>query len=93
MNPMDQAKSFLNMKHPHTVDSLAAEFRRLGLKEGMTVIVHSSLSSLGFVCGGPVAVVQALMKVVTEEGTLVMPAFSPDYSDPSRWDNPPVPET
>ncbi|MGI6127617.1 MAG: AAC(3) family N-acetyltransferase, partial [Planifilum sp.] len=56
------------MKGPHTVDSLAADFRRLGLEEGMTVIVHSSLRSLGFVCGGPVAVVQALMRVITEEG-------------------------
>ncbi len=52
MNPVDQAKSFLNMKHPHTVDSLAAEFRRLGLKEGMTVIVHSSLTLWGLCAAG-----------------------------------------
>lgn len=32
-----------------------------GLQAGMTVLVHSSLSALGWVCGGPVAVVQALM--------------------------------
>jgi aminoglycoside 3-N-acetyltransferase len=91
--PLKQAISIQSMKRPHTVDSLAADFRRLGLEEGMTVIVHSSLRSLGFVCGGPVAVVQALMRVITEEGTLVMPAFSADYSDPSRWENPPVPES
>jgi aminoglycoside 3-N-acetyltransferase len=91
--PLNQAKIIQHMKRPHTVDSLAEDFRRLGMEEGMTVIVHSSLSSLGFVCGGPVAVVQALMKVITEEGTLVMPAFSADYSDPSRWENPPVPES
>lgn len=91
--PLKQAKSIQNMKRPHTVDSLAKDFRRLGLEEGMTVIVHSSLSSLGFVCGGPVAVVQALMKTVTYDGILVMPTFSADYSDPSQWENPPVPES
>ncbi len=57
----------------------------------MTVIVHSSLSSLGWVCGGPVAVVQALMDVITPAGTIVMPTHTGDYSDPAEWQNPPVP--
>ncbi|RME82824.1 MAG: aminoglycoside N(3)-acetyltransferase, partial [Caldilineae bacterium] len=64
-----------------------------GLQPGMTVLVHSSLSALGWVAGGPVAVVQALMDVVTEAGTLLMPAFSSDYSEPSLWQNPPVPRS
>ncbi|KIL35715.1 aminoglycoside 3-N-acetyltransferase [Cohnella kolymensis] len=72
---------------------LEQEFRQLGLAPGMTLIVHSSLSSLGWVSGGPVAVVQALMEVITDEGTLVMPAHSGEYSDPAQWENPPVPET
>ncbi len=56
---------------PRTRESLGADLRALGVTPGMTLIVHSSLSSLGWVCGGPVAVVQALMDVVTPEGTLV----------------------
>lgn len=78
---------------PITVSSLKKDFSRLGLKAGMTVIVHSSMSSLGWVCGGPVAVIQAIEEVLTEEGTLVMPAHSSDNSEPSRWVNPPVPES
>lgn len=76
---------------PHTRASLAADLKRLGLAPGMTVIVHTAMSKLGWVCGGPVAVIQALMDVLTEEGTLVMPAHSGDNSDPAQWVNPLVP--
>lgn len=64
-----------NTVYPKTRGSLAEDFRNLGLKKGMTVIVHSSLKSLGWVVGGPIAVVQALMDVLSEEGTLVMPTI------------------
>lgn len=77
---------------PNTVDSLAAGLDRLGLKPGMTVLVHTSLSSLGWVCGGPAAVVLALEQVLTPRGTLVMPTHSGDLSDPASWAYPPVPE-
>ena len=78
---------------PRTRLSLAADLRQLGLGPGAVVIVHSSLSSLGWVCGGSVAVVLALMDVLTESGTLVMPTHSGDYSDPAQWQSPPVPES
>lgn len=81
-------------RYPHVVTKtlLVQEFTRMGLYKGMTLIVHSSLRSLGWVNGGPVTVVQALMEVITEEGTLVMPTHSGDYSDPSHWQCPAVPE-
>lgn len=77
---------------PNTVDSLEQELRSAGLAQGMTVLLHSSLSSLGWVCGGPVAVILAFQRVLTEQGTLVMPAHSGDLSDPAQWEHPPVPE-
>ena len=51
---------------------IEAGFRNLGLKEGETVEVHSSLRSLGNVQGGAATVVDALMSVVGESGALVM---------------------
>ncbi len=78
---------------PATVDSLEADFRGLGVTPGMVLLVHSSLSSLGWVCGGSVAVVLALERVLGSKGTLVMPAHTGDVSEPSHWKNPPVPES
>ena len=90
MSEVDAIK--LDGDQPVTVSSLATDLAALGLKPGMTVIVHSSLSALGWVCGGAVAVIQALESVLGQAGTLVMPTHSGDLSDPAEWQHPPVPQ-
>lgn len=76
---------------PATRASLARQMRENGLTLGGTVLVHSSLSSLGWVAGGPVAVIQALLDCVGPQGTIVMPTHSGDLTDPADWRSPPVP--
>jgi aminoglycoside 3-N-acetyltransferase len=90
---MSEDETVKRTLEPNTRASLAQNLRQLGVTAGMTLIMHSSLRSLGWVCGGPVAVVQALMDVITDEGTIVMPTQTGNYSDPANWSNPPVPQS
>jgi aminoglycoside 3-N-acetyltransferase len=78
---------------PATVESLAGQLRELGVESGDVLVVHSSLRSLGFVVGGAQAVIDALLEVMGPTGTLTMPSHSGDWTDPARWENPPVPES
>jgi len=61
---------------PLTQKDIEDGLRQLGLGRGNAVEVHSSLSSLGWVEGGALTVVDALMNVVGEEGALVMSAYN-----------------
>lgn len=70
---------------PVTTEDLVRDLRTLGVAAGQVLMVHSSLSSLGYVLGGAPAVVRALLAVLGPDGTLVMPGFSPAISDPAQW--------
>lgn len=74
-----------------TAERLKEDFQKLGISAGMTLLVHSSLSKIGWICGGPVTVIQVLLDVLGPDGTLMMPSHTADNSDPQHWCNPPVP--
>ena len=59
-----------------TQTDIIAGLRALGLESGAMVQVHSSLSSFGYVEGGPEAVVDAFLEVLGPEGTLMVPTFN-----------------
>lgn len=82
-----------NPGEPVTHDVLVADLHALGLEPGTTVVVHSSLSALGWVCGGEITVIRALMEVIRPFGNIVMPTHTGHLSDPAQWENPSVPQS
>jgi aminoglycoside 3-N-acetyltransferase len=77
---------------PLTIDSLTESFRACGVLPGQTIIVHTSLRSLGWVIGGAQAYIQALLQAVGESGTVIMPTQTFRNLDPSSGAHPGVPE-
>lgn len=63
----------------------------LGVVSGDILCVHVAMSRLGLVIGGARTLVEGLVDAVEPGGTLMMPAFSGDMSDPAEWEHPPVP--
>ena len=74
---------------PIIKSDILSALRSAGLERGHTVMVHTSLSAIGYVCGGARTVIEALTEAVTEEGTIMMPAQSWKNLDPEdgvHWD-------
>ena len=69
------------------LDALA----KAGVARGQAIMVHTSLSSLGFVCGGAQVLIEALLESVGPEGTIMMPTQSWKNLDPAagvHWQEP-----
>ncbi|MBI5823975.1 MAG: AAC(3) family N-acetyltransferase [Chloroflexi bacterium] len=59
-----------------TKKELLNGFGQIGIKNGDTVIVHTSYKSLGGVEGGADAVIDAFIELVGANGTVMFPAFN-----------------
>lgn len=69
-----------------TRNDLVEKFKGTGLQSGDTLLVHSSYKSFGGVEDGPWTVVEALLEVLGDEGTLIMPTFNFDFCKGEPWD-------
>jgi aminoglycoside N3'-acetyltransferase len=58
-----------------TQADMARDFAAIGLGAGDLVMVHSALSNIGYVIDGADAVIDALLQVVGETGTVIMPTL------------------
>lgn len=75
---------------PVTKDILIKELKKLGVSSNQIIEVHSSLSAFDYVIGGARTVVDALMELCGDTGTLLMPTQTCDNSEPSDWENPAI---
>lgn len=79
-------------RRPVTQEDIETGIKELGIKKGDIVLLHCALSSFGFIIGREIVLVRAILNVIGDSGTIVVPAQSVDNSDPEFWENPPVPE-
>ncbi|NCQ29508.1 MAG: AAC(3) family N-acetyltransferase, partial [Armatimonadetes bacterium] len=59
-----------------TKRQLVEDLRKLGVKQGDSLMVHSALSALGLVRGGADTVIDALLEAVGSEGNVAMPLMT-----------------
>ena len=52
---------------------LEKDIRALGIQIGDVILVHSSLSKIGYLANGAMSFINALKEVVGESGTILMP--------------------
>ena len=64
---------------PAVVAQIAKDLQRTGVREGGVLLVHSSLSAMGRVPGGPETVIQGLLRAQGPDGTLLMPGLSCEH--------------
>jgi aminoglycoside 3-N-acetyltransferase len=65
----------------HSRSQLADHFRALGVRPGDTIMLHSSVRSVGPVAGGPDQIHLALKDALTDEGTILVFAGCPRHYD------------
>lgn len=87
-----QAEIIGRTTRPVTRPRIVCELRDLGVAIEDVLLVHTSLSNLGYVPGGAQSVVEALIESVGPKGLIVLPTFSAHLSDPRNWHHPPIPE-
>ena len=66
-----------------TKENIIKALKELGLKENDNVIVHTSLKSIGYISGGAITMVSALLDTVGKDGTIMMPTQSQKNLDPN----------
>jgi len=74
-----------------TKERLVADLKNLGVREGMALLVHASLSAIGWVAAGGQALRDALSETVGDQGRLVMPTQSWQLCDPAYLNDAEVP--
>lgn len=73
-----------------TLETLITDLRRLGVRPGQRLIVHSALRKVGPIDGGAETMIQALRAALDERGTLLFPNLNIPHeftaANPPRFD-------
>lgn len=65
-------------RRKYTADDLVAVMKQMGMTRGSLVCIHASMKQFYNYVGTPDDLIDAILSVIGEEGTLVMPAYPVD---------------
>lgn len=57
-----------------TKEKLISDLSKAGIQKGDSVLVHSSMSKIGFLEKGPITIIDALMELIGKNGNILMPS-------------------
>lgn|GEM_PF-404606 len=72
-------------KFEFTREEIVQDLTKMGIEKGDVLLVHSSLRSIGYVPGGAETMIDALLKSVREEGTVVVPTITGQIFDSPKY--------
>lgn len=79
INPPPLQAEVRNLARKTVMEMMGKQLYDLGVRPHGALLVHSSLSALGYVQGGAETVIQGLLHAVGPGGTLLLPALSYEY--------------
>ena len=84
-------RSYLEIRNANvSPGQIMDTLRKLGVREGDVIFVHSSFDKMRGVDGGVRAIVDGLLDVVGEKGTLAMPSFPASVTNKEYLDRSPL---
>ncbi len=72
------------MEKPEFYSRFVADLRSIGVLPGKLLLVHSGIRPFGYVPGGAETIIQGLLEVLGEKGTLLLPALSYETVTPEK---------
>jgi aminoglycoside 3-N-acetyltransferase len=85
--------SLARKKDGITHEQLIQDLHSIGIQKGDSLMVHASLSKIGYVEGGAATLVEALFQTIGDTGNLLMPTFPAPGRNKDYLDQQPVFDT
>ncbi len=63
------------LHHTLSKQDIIYELKKAGINNGDHILLHCALSKIGYINGGALTLIDALIETIGEEGNLLMPAF------------------
>ncbi len=75
-----------------TRKQINSDLIQIGISKDMVLLLCADIKKIGWIPGGSQSIIIELEDILTENGTLIMPTFTEELSDPSNWKKRKIPQ-